>query len=91
LQGSYGSDPFGTEESIDIHNALRSYTNWAARQLFMEDKIGSLEVGKYADIAVWDKNLYQTSTDEIKDLKCQMTLVGGEIVFQASDTTVSVQ
>ncbi len=35
LQGSYGSDPFGTEESIDIHSALRSYTVWAARQLFL--------------------------------------------------------
>jgi hypothetical protein len=90
LQGSYGSDPFGTEESIDILNALRSYTIWAARQLFMEDKIGSLEVGKYADIAVWDKNLYAIPTEEIKDLKCQMTLLGGEIVHRAPDTTVSV-
>jgi predicted amidohydrolase YtcJ len=88
LQGSYGSDPFGTEESIDIHNALRSYTVWAARQLFLEDKIGSLEVGKYADIAVWDKNLVAVTTEEIKDLKCQMTLLGGEIVYQAPDSTV---
>ena len=88
LQGSYGSDPFGTEESIDIHSALRSYTVWAARQLFLEDKIGSLEVGKYADIAVWDKNLYAITTEEIKDLKCQMTLLGGEIVYQAPDSTV---
>jgi predicted amidohydrolase YtcJ len=90
LQGSYGSDPFGTEESIDIHNALRSYTIWAARQLFLEDKIGSLETGKYADIAVWDKNLYEVSTEEIKDLKCQMTLLGGEIVYRAPDTTVLI-
>jgi predicted amidohydrolase YtcJ len=89
LQGSYGSDPFGTEESIDILNALRSYTIWAARQLFMEDKIGSLEVGKYADIAVWDKNMYAIPTEEIKDLKCQMTLLGGHIVYQAPDTIVS--
>jgi predicted amidohydrolase YtcJ len=88
LQGSYGSDPFGTEESIDIHNALRSYTVWAARQLFLEDKIGTLEVGKYADIAVWDKNLYAVTTEEIKDLKCQMTFLGGEIVYQALDSTV---
>ncbi len=88
LQGSYGSDPFGTEESIDIHSALRSYTVWAARQLFLEDKIGTLEVGKYADIAVWDKNLYAATTEEIKDLKCQMTLLGGEIVYQALDSTV---
>jgi predicted amidohydrolase YtcJ len=91
LQGSYGSNPFGTEESIDIHNALRSYTIWAARQLFLEDKIGSIEVGKYADIAVWDKDMYGISPEEIRDLKCQMTLFRGEIVYQASDTNVSVQ
>ena len=78
------------EESIDIRNALRSYTIWNARQMFLEHKIGSLEVGKYADIAVWDKNLYTVSPDEIKDLKCQMTLFGGEIVYQASETIVKV-
>jgi predicted amidohydrolase YtcJ len=33
--------------------ALRSYAAWAARQLFLEDKVGSIEAGKDADIAVW--------------------------------------
>ena len=31
---------------VDIHTALRSYTAWASRQMFLEDKIGTLEVGK---------------------------------------------
>jgi len=52
----YGATPFGTAESIDIHNALKSYTRWAAHQLFLDDKIGSLEAGKDADIAVWDRD-----------------------------------
>ena len=52
----------------------------------MEDKIGSIEVGKYADIAVWDKDIYTIPTDEIKDLKCQMTLQGGKIVYKAPET-----
>jgi predicted amidohydrolase YtcJ len=90
VQGSYGANPFGTEESIDIHQALRSYTIWGARQLFLEEEIGSLEVGKYADIAVWDKNLYKLPPDEIKDMKCQMTLFGGEIVYRAPNTAVSL-
>ena len=46
-------------KSVDIHAALRSYTVWAARQLFLEDRIGSLEVGKDADIAVWDREHVQ--------------------------------
>jgi hypothetical protein len=80
--GSYGKQPFGTEQSVDVKTALRSYTIWNARQLFLENKVGSLEVGKYADIAVWDKDLYTIPTDEIKDMECQMTLFGGKIVYQ---------
>ena len=80
--GSYGKQPFGTEQSVDVRTALRSYTIWNARQLFLENKVGSLEVGKYADIAVWDKDLYTVPTDEIKDMECQMTLFGGKIVYQ---------
>ena len=82
LAGTYGKTPFGMAESIDIRTALKSYTIWAARLLFLEDHVGSLEVGKQADIAVWDRNLYKVPTAEIKDLRCEMTLVGGKVVFQ---------
>ncbi len=86
LLGIYGKQPFGTAESVDVHAALHAYTIWAAHQIFLEKKIGSIEVGKLADIAVWDKNLYKIPTAEIKDLKCQMTLLGGKIVFQSPDS-----
>jgi predicted amidohydrolase YtcJ len=52
-KGTFGPQPFGTAEAVDIHTALRSYTAWSARQMFLEDKIGTLEVGKKGDIAVW--------------------------------------
>jgi hypothetical protein len=55
LNGTYGATPFGTAEAVDIKTALRSYTAWAARSLFLEDRIGSIEVGKDADLAVWDR------------------------------------
>jgi predicted amidohydrolase YtcJ len=83
LQGVYGEQPFGTAESIDIHTALRSYTAWAARQLFLEDRIGTIEIGKDADIAVWDRDVYTISPQSVKDMKCQMTLVNGRIVHEA--------
>ena len=82
--GVYGNDPFGQAESIDIRSALRSYTIWAARQLFLEDRIGSLEVGKEADIAVWDRDLYTMPADEIRDLKCEMTLFAGRVVHEGN-------
>ena len=83
LQGSYGFHPFGTAESIDVHAALRAYTAAAARQLFLEHQIGSIEIGKDADIAVWDKDWYSVPSQELKDIKCAMTLFHGKIVFRA--------
>jgi predicted amidohydrolase YtcJ len=85
-QATYGLNPFGVSESLDIHTALRSYTAWASRQVFLQDTIGSLEVGKQADIAVWDQDLYSISVDEIRDLKCLMTLFDGEVVYTSPDS-----
>jgi predicted amidohydrolase YtcJ len=82
LNGTYGATPFGTKESADIHAALRSYTRWAAHQLFLDDHIGSIEVGKDADIAVWDRDLYTVPIDAVKDMKCVLTLFRGKIVYR---------
>ncbi len=84
LLGTYGPRPFGTAESVDIHAALRSYTVWGARQLFLEDRIGSLEVGKDADIAVWDRNMYDMPARELRNLHCELTIVHGEVVYDAA-------
>jgi predicted amidohydrolase YtcJ len=90
-KGSYGLQPFGTAEGVDIHSALRSYTAWGSRQMFLEDKIGTLEVGKRADIAVWDRDLYSVSNDQIKDLKCLMTLLDGEVIYTSHDSSVTTE
>ncbi len=87
----YGKQPFGTDQAVDIHTALRSYTAWAARQLFLESKIGSLEPGKEADIAVWDKDMYTIPSAELRDLKCEMTIYNGQVVYRAANTPVTGQ
>jgi predicted amidohydrolase YtcJ len=84
LKGNYGAHPFGTAEAVDIHAALRSYTIWAARQLFLEKRIGSLEPGKDADVAVWDRGMYEIPSTELKDLKCELTILHGEVVYDAN-------
>jgi len=88
-KGAYGPHPFGMAEAVDIHTALRSYTAWGSRQMFMENKIGSLEVNKKADIAIWDRDLYAIPTDQIKELKCLMTLIDGEMVYSSPDSPVT--
>lgn len=90
-KSTYGLQPFGTAESVDIHTALRSYTAWGSRQMFLEDKIGTLEVGKRADIAVWDRDLYSVSNEQIKDLKCLMTLLDGEVIYTSHDSSVTTE
>ncbi len=80
-----GTQPFGTSEAVDIHTALKSYTIWAAHQLFLENRVGSIEPGKDADLAVWDRDLYSIPADQLKDLKCLLTLLRGQIVFQSPE------
>lgn len=90
LKGVYGQHPFGTEQAVDIHTALRSYTAWNARLLFLEDRIGTIEVGKDADIAVWDRDLYGVPAGSLKDLTCQLTMFAGKIVYQAPSSPIAV-
>jgi len=82
LLGVYGKTPFGTAESVDVRTALKAVTIWAARQMFLEKKIGSIETGKYADLAVWDRDPYTIPTAELKDMQCQLTMFNGKVVYR---------
>jgi predicted amidohydrolase YtcJ len=84
LLGVYGKTPFDTAEAIGVRDALRAQTIWVARQMFLEGKIGSLEVGKYADVAVWDRDPYTVPADQLDELVCELTVFNGEIVYQRS-------
>jgi predicted amidohydrolase YtcJ len=82
-----GKHPFDATQGVDIHTALRSYTAAAAPQLFLEKQIGSLEAGKRADIAVWDRNPYSIPSADLKNLKCEMTIVDGKTVYSSPEPT----
>jgi hypothetical protein len=83
LLGVYGGDPFGRDEAPSRHSALRSFTAWAAHQIFMDERVGSLEPGKRADIAVWDTDFYAAATPALKDARCLMTIFDGEVVHRS--------
>lgn len=82
LNSTHGATPFGTGESIDIRTALRSYTRWVAHTMFMDDRIGSIEIGREADLAVWTENPYAVPSARLKDLTCDMTLLAGRVVYR---------
>jgi hypothetical protein len=83
LNGTHGETPFGMNEAVNVRTALRSYTAWAARTMFLEDRVGTIEAGKDADLAVWDRNPYAIPADELKDMRCELTMVRGTIVYKA--------
>ncbi len=73
---------YGASETISREQALRLYTSSASRYMFDESRKGTLEVGKLADFAVLSADLMSVPDDQIKDIKAELTVVGGKIVFQ---------
>lgn len=67
---------------MTVEQALRAMTVDAAWQLRMEDKIGSLEVGKYADIVVLDGNPLEVDPDKIADIGVEMTMMDGKFTYK---------
>ena len=70
------------EQKMSREEALRSYTIDAAYGAFQEDVVGSLEVGKYADIVVLSKDIMEVPENEILEAQAMMTIFQGEVVFE---------
>ncbi len=70
-------------ERLSIERLLRGFTLDAAYQLRMEDQIGSLEVGKKADLVVLDRNLFEIDPYTIHETQVVLTMLDGEIVYRA--------
>ncbi len=73
---------FNAEQRISREDALRMYTNGAAWVHFTEKDNGSLEVGKYGDLVVIDRDLLKIPVDEIKQIQPLMTVIDGRIVYE---------
>ncbi len=71
----------GPDQELTVEEALAAHTINAARALHLEDRIGSIEVGKLADFAILDGELLAAPADEIRAMPVWMTVVGGEILF----------
>jgi hypothetical protein len=71
----------GPEETPTRADALRFYTMGSAWFSFDEKKRGSLEAGKFADLAVLSKDYMTVPVDQIGGIESQLTMVGGKIVY----------
>jgi len=72
------------EERLSAEEALKTYTVDAAYFSFEENVKGSIEVGKYADFTVLSHNPLKVKPEKIKDIRVEMTVVEGKVVYSAS-------
>jgi predicted amidohydrolase YtcJ len=73
---------YGPSEAISREQALRLYTSAAAHYTFEEGRKGTLETGKLGDLVVLSADYMSVPEDQIKDIKADVTIVGGKVVFQ---------
>ena len=74
---------YEADEVITREEALIAHTRSNAYILFMEDDLGTLEAGKYADLVVLDRDYLSVPVDEVRDIKLMMTMVAGKVVYRA--------
>lgn len=73
---------YGASEAISREEALRLYTSAASRYMFDEGRKGTLQPGKLADLVVLSADFMTVPEEDIKNIKADLTLVGGKVVFQ---------
>ncbi len=72
-------------QRMTIEEAIRGFTIWAAVASFQEKMLGSIEIGKFADFTVLDRNILDSPTHEILETQVLFTIVGGKIVYQVEE------
>lgn len=77
--------PFFPEQALTLSQALTAYTAGSAWVNHLDEVTGTVEVGKYADLVVLDRDPFAHPPMEIADTRVLRTYVDGELVFAATD------
>ena len=80
--GEEGAFAHDEAECIDISDVIKGYTINNAYQMRREDVLGSIEVGKYADLTVFEKNLFEIDPRQIHDVKIAQTIKDGITTYK---------
>lgn len=73
----------GAEQTVSVDEALKTVTISAAHSLFLEKQVGSLEVGKLADLAILKQDPTTVPTDQIDEIEVLRTYLGGKALYVA--------
>lgn len=82
-QKGFTGEGWHPEQTVTREQALRMFTMWAAYAAFEENTKGSIEPGKLADLTVLSADIMRIPEADILKTRCVMTVVGGEVVFNA--------
>jgi predicted amidohydrolase YtcJ len=77
----YPTSGFQSENSLTREETLRGMTIWAAKACFLENEVGSIEMGKKADFIILNKDLMKIAEKDILNTKVVTTFLGGKRVF----------
>lgn len=80
---NYPENGFQMRDALTREEALRGMTIWAAFANFEENEKGSIEVGKFADFTVLDKDIMKVEEKELPNTKVLATFINGEMVYEA--------
>ena len=69
------TEGFQMENALTREQALRSITTWVAKGCFLEDRKGSIEVGKDADFVMLDRDIMTTEEKDIPATKVELTYI----------------
>lgn len=72
-----------SDERLELAEAIAANTIGAAYQLRLEKEVGSIEVGKRADLTVLDRNLFEIAPGDIARTAVQMTMMNGGFTYRA--------
>lgn len=81
LRKTMDGHSIGSDQALTVEEAIRAHTIDAAHSIFAEDRIGSIEVGKQADLTIIDGDIFSVPPAEIRDLSIWMTMIDGDVLY----------
>ncbi len=81
----------GKNETLSVEQVIKVFTLNGAYAVGVDDKLGSIEVGKLADMIVLDHNLFQIKPTDIRNTQVLRTVLGGKVVYErAKDKELNI-
>ena len=87
----FSGEGWHPEEKVTREQALKMLTIWPAYAAFEENLRGSIEVGKLADLTVLSADIMNIPEMEILKTHCAMTVIGGEVVYEAAPGSAAIE